>query len=260
MTLGLIDRYYDGAPRDHAEAQEAGGFTIYVGEPGGWTFSARPRLGWTGQYDAAGVAELLARMADLELPLAIEWVHETAPSLRDAVLAEGSLEVEETPLMLLGERRAPREPDGVRTRMLGPGDEEAFVASNAVARIAFDESASSDAGPEARDAVRRPPSPAALALLRAGKARVAVAEHPEHGVVAGGRHIEGDGATEIVGVATLPAFRRTGLAAAVTEVLIDDALQRGCETVFLTASSPPVAALYAGLGFERVGTGYVAER
>ncbi len=259
MILELLDRYYDGAPRDHAEAQEVGGFTVFVGEPGGWTFSARPQLGWEGEYDASAVAALVARMTELGLPPVLEWVHDTAPSLLDAVTADGSLEVDETPLMVLGERRLTRAPDEVRVRMIGPDDEEAFVASNAVARVAFDDSSANDAGAEARDQARRPPSSTALSLLHAGTARVAVAEHPQHGVVAGGRHIEREGVTEVVGVATLPAFRRTGLAAAVTQLLIDDALDRGCSTVFLTASSPAVAALYSGLGFERVGTGYVAE-
>ena len=259
MILERLDQYYDRAPRDHAEAQEVGGFTVFVSEPGGWTFAARPRPGWSGGYDAAAVAALVARMTELGVPPALEWVHETAPSLRDAVLADGTLDVEETPLMVLGERRAVTRPSGVRVRMIGPADEDAFVDSNAVARVAFDDSSAADAGAEARDEARRPPSAMALELLRAGRARVAVAEHPRHGVVAGGRHIERDGVTEVVGVATLPAFRRTGLAAAVTDVLVDDALERGCGTVFLTASSPAVAALYAGLGFEPVGTGYVAE-
>lgn len=259
MDIGRIDSYYDAAPRQHASAQDLDGFTVFVGDQGGWTFAARPRRGWDGEHDAAGVAQLLSRMAELGLPPALEWVHETAPSLRDAVLAEGSLDLEVTPLMVLGDRRAVPEPAAVRIRMLGPSDEDAFGALNAVARVAFDPSSPHDAGAEARDAGLQPPSPQAMELLRAGTARVAVAEHPDHGVVAGGRHIELAGVTEVVGVATLPAFRRAGLAAAVTDALIDDALGRGVDLVFLTASSPAVAALYSRLGFEPVGTGYAAE-
>jgi ribosomal protein S18 acetylase RimI-like enzyme len=266
VTLPRLERYYDGAPREHAEAQHVGGFTVFVGEPGGWTFSARPTLQGTeeyageyaGEYDAAAVAALVSRMSELDLTPALEWIHETTPSLRDAVLAEGSLVVEETPLMVLEERRASRVPSGITVRMLEAPDDEVFVAFNAVARVAFDDSAPDDAGSEARDAARRPLAPQATELLRAGRARVAVAEHPEHGVVAGGRHIARDGVTEIVAVATLPAFRRTGLAAAVTDLLIGDAHDRGCDTVFLTASSPAVAALYRGLGFTEVATGYAA--
>ena len=55
-------------------------------------------------------------------------------------------------------------------------------------------------------------------------------------------------------------FRRRGLAAAVTRALVDHATSLGARTVFLTASSPDVARLYAGLGFERIGTGYAAQR
>lgn len=257
--LDEIERYYDAAPREHAEAQEVAGFTIFVGPPGGWTFAARPQRGWSGEYDAAAVAALLSRMTELGLPPEVEWVHELAPSLREAVLADGTLDVQETPLMVLGELAPAAPMEGVQIRMLGPADEDAFASFNGVARLSFDPSAPAGAGPAERDAVRRPPSPQALEMLRSGRARVAVVEHPEHGVLAGGRHIERDGVTEVVGVATLPAFRRSGLASAVTQVLVDDAEERGCRTVFLTASSPAVAALYSGLGFERVGSGYVAE-
>ena len=49
--------------------------------------------------------------------------------------------------MVLGERTATPAPGGVAVRMLGPDDEEAFAASNAVARVAFDDSAARRCGP-----------------------------------------------------------------------------------------------------------------
>ena len=258
MVVELIDRYYGDAPLEHAEARDVSGFTVFVGPPDGWTFSARPRPDRTREYDAAAVSALVSGMTGLGLDPALEWVHERTPSLLDAVLSEGTLTVEETPLMILGDRRPGPEPAGVPVRMIGTSDDDALASSAAVARVAFDPAAPADAGPEARDAVRRPPTPQALALLRSERARTAVAEHPVHGVVAGGRHIAVGDVTEIVAVATLPAFRRTGLAAAVTRRLVDDALERGCTTVFLTASSPAVATLYQGLGFTRIATGYAA--
>ena len=63
-----------------------------------------------------------------------------------------------------------------------------------------------------------------------------------------------------MGVATLPSARRQGLGGAVTAALVDDARDLGLSTVFLTASSPDVARIYAGIGFRPVGTGWVAER
>jgi predicted GNAT family acetyltransferase len=64
--------------------------------------------------------------------------------------------------------------------------------------------------------------------------------------------------TEVVGVATLPAFRRRGLGAAVTGLLVADARARGVETVFLTAGDEEIARVYARLGFVRIGTSCIA--
>jgi predicted GNAT family acetyltransferase len=55
-------------------------------------------------------------------------------------------------------------------------------------------------------------------------------------------------------VATLPAVRRQGLGGAVTAALVEDALARGAETVFISAGSEAIARVYARLGFKRVGT------
>ena len=60
--------------------------------------------------------------------------------------------------------------------------------------------------------------------------------------------------SEIVGVATLPVVRRQGLGGAVTGTLVEDALERGVETVFLSAGSEDIARVYGRLGFKRVGT------
>jgi predicted GNAT family acetyltransferase len=64
--------------------------------------------------------------------------------------------------------------------------------------------------------------------------------------------------TEVAGVATLPAYRRRGLGAAVTAHLVADARRRGSETVFLTAGDEEIARLYASLGFRRIGTSCIA--
>jgi predicted GNAT family acetyltransferase len=76
---------------------------------------------------------------------------------------------------------------------------------------------------------------------------------------ASGIHQPVGGVTEVVGVATLPAFRRRGLGAAVTALLVADARRRGVETVFLTAGDEEIARVYGRLGFERVGTSCIAE-
>ena len=99
-----------------------------------------------------------------------------------------------------------------------------------------------------------------LDLLAEGAVRIAVAEHAGLGQLATGRTLPLAGVTEVMGVATLPSARRQGLGGAVTAALVDDARDLGLSTVFLTASSPDVARIYAGIGFRPLGTGWVAER
>ena len=64
--------------------------------------------------------------------------------------------------------------------------------------------------------------------------------------------------SEIVGVATLPAFRRTWDRGAIVGLLIEEALKRGFETVFLSADDEAVARLYRRLGFRPIATACVA--
>ena len=92
------------------------------------------------------------------------------------------------------------------------------------------------------------------ARMRRGLTIMAVAEDEAAGPVCVGWHQPVDDTTEVVGVATLPCARRRGLAASLTAKLVEDALERGVSTIFLTAGSDDVARVYARVGFERVGT------
>ena len=105
--------------------------------------------------------------------------------------------------------------------------------------------------------------PAAVDQTRAeladGRRVMGVARSALDGPVAVGSHRPRDGVTEIVGVAVLPEFRRRGLAAALTDHLVEDALGRAINVVVLTAESDAVARIYARIGFRRIGTAGVAE-
>jgi len=72
-------------------------------------------------------------------------------------------------------------------------------------------------------------------------------------IAAVGWHQPVNGSSEVVGVATLPAFRRRGLATAVTAMLVVDAHERGVDTVFLSADDDDVARIYERVGFPRIG-------
>jgi ribosomal protein S18 acetylase RimI-like enzyme len=263
--LERIERYYDAVPRRFARVEECGPFTIFLGDPGGWTYYARPALGRSGHLTSADVAAALDRQAAAGLPPVLEWVHETAPSLLDAAQRIRSLEVEELPLLALdGDLTVttPQLPHRTSVRLLGARDEDALSSATAVSTVAFDTegTARGPQGPAERDAARKDASRRVLSLVAEVAVRIAVAEHEVDGVLATGRTLPLGGVTEVMGVATLPSARRQGLGAAVTARLVADAGSLGLRTVFLTASSPDVAHIYAGIGFERIGTAYSARR
>ena len=79
------------------------------------------------------------------------------------------------------------------------------------------------------------------------------------GPVGGGSYNPCAGVAEIVGVGVLPAYRRRGIAGALTSVLARQALDTGCRTVFCSADDDDVARVYAASGFRRVGTACAAE-
>jgi GNAT superfamily N-acetyltransferase len=262
--LARLERYYDAVPRRFSTVEECGPFTLFLGEPGGWVYYARPRLGVAGPFTPTAVAAALARLRALGLPPTIEWVHETTPDLLAAVQTEGSLQVEELPLLALdGDLAVPvtAPAEGVRVRLLGPDDAEAVSAATATSAVGFATAgtARGDAGPAERDAARKPASARVLDLVAAGAVRIAVAETEQGGVLATGRTLPIGDVTEVMGVATLPSARRRGRGAAVTAALLADARSLGLRTVFLTASSAAVARIYEQVGFARVGTGWVAE-
>jgi GNAT superfamily N-acetyltransferase len=195
-----------------------------------------------------------ARQRELGVPESFEWVHEVTPSLIDAVRAAG-LEALEAPLMVMEEFAAPAHDP--RVRLLGAGD-PALAAARAVADVAF-AAAGTAVGPEGpaeRDAALKPDLDFLRDRLRRRITVTAVAETAD-GVVASGSHQPVGDVTEVVGVATLPSFRRQGLGAAVTGALVADALEHGAGIVFLSAGSEEIARVYGRLGFRRIGTAFI---
>jgi ribosomal protein S18 acetylase RimI-like enzyme len=140
-------------------------------------------------------------------------------------------------------------------RVLEAGD-PTLAAASAVQHVGFG-AAGTAAGPQGvteRDAAT---DDTGLDFLRERMRRgltVTIVAEGEYGPAAAGQHQPVEGVTEIVGVATLPAVRRQGLAGAVTGALVEDALERGVETVFLSAGSDDITRVYSRLGFRRVGT------
>jgi ribosomal protein S18 acetylase RimI-like enzyme len=62
-----------------------------------------------------------------------------------------------------------------------------------------------------------------------------------------------EGVAELYGVVTDPPFRRRGVAATICSALVERLFHDGGSLVFLDAENPGAEALYAGLGFRRIG-------
>jgi predicted GNAT family acetyltransferase len=144
------------------------------------------------------------------------------------------------------------------------GPQEDLGRIGAVAEIAFANPGTGigSAGTQDLGAMAHEADPAVLAFVRARVASgvtVQAAAFVDGEPVATGAHQPVGDATEIVGVACLPAFRRRGLGAAVTSLLVRDALARGVTTVCMSADDADVERLYSHLGFATVGTVGAAE-
>ncbi|GAA2766561.1 hypothetical protein GCM10010103_56020 [Streptomyces paradoxus] len=265
--LDRIEAYYDAVPRHGARVEDHGPLTLFVREGQGWPFYARPARGWSGTLRATDVRKVRARQRELGVPESFEWVAETTPTLR-AAAEESGLVVHEHPLMVLDPGTPAARADGVSSsvsvRITG-ADDPILPGALAVPHLAFAEPGTSVglAGtPQLAEAIdaRVADGSVERAMLRIRAGLTAVAAAVEDGsVLSAGQHQPLAGVSEIVGVGTLPAARRRGLAGAVTAALVADARSRGAATVFLSAGDDDVARVYARLGFRTIGTALIAE-
>jgi ribosomal protein S18 acetylase RimI-like enzyme len=254
--LRRINRYLDAVPRAVTRTETIGPFTVFINEGRGWRYYARPTPGETA-FAADDVGDVLARQRDLRQPTEFEWVEGSAPTLGDTLRSAG-LVVESMPLMHVTQEtfRAATSPTDAVVRFVRIDDD--LARWNAVAMVAFDVGGT-EPGPEGIEtldpmAAHADPGSVGFARERLAEGFTVMAG----ALVAGdpvsiGSHQPLEGIAEVTGVATLPAFRRRGLGAAVTSLLVRDAFDRGVTTVFLSAGGDDVARMYASLGFREVG-------
>ena len=262
-VIERIDAFCDAVPRRRARADRFGPLVLFVPTGPGWPYYARPSRGSRPPVTAADVRAVRARQRELIIPESFEWIEQVAPEMA-AAAAEAGLDVQRHPLMVLSPPlRAPVLPPGVTVRVVSPEDPE-LDRIWAVPAVAFGHpgTAAGEAGPAERDKIAADHDGGTMAMLRerlrSGHSVLAAAFGPD-GPLAAGSHQAVDGIAEITGVGVLPSSRRQGLGAAVTALLARDALDRGVQTVFLSASDHAVARVYARTGFREIGTAMIAE-
>ena len=259
--LAELERYYDTAPRAMCDTEEVGPFTLFVRRRNGFPYYARPRLGLTDEVTPDEVTTVLSRQRELDVPRAVEWVHDTTPSLLAAARAAG-MTVEECPLLVLVE-----DPPAVKSdadvRVVAVDDLDLKLVCAAVSvSFAHAGTAVGEASVAERDdeaATRPTHAERVAALMTAGLSVLVGAFDPQAGPVGGGSHNARGDVSEVVGVGVLPAYRRRGLAGAITAQLAGHARAQGVQTVFCSAQDDAVARVYEAVGFRRVGTACIAE-
>ena len=277
-AIERIDAFCDAVPRRRARAEEHGPLVLFVPTGLGWPYYARPRRpadpsdarrapsgagGPGGTVTAEDIRAVRARQRELLIPESFEWIDEAAPGMTAAAPGAG-LTARAHPLMVLSALEpAPVTEPGITVRLVSPGEPE-LDRIWAVPAVAFGHpgTAAGLAGAIERDKIAADHDEGTMDILRerlrSGQSVLAAAFGPD-GPLAAGSCQPLAGVAEITGVGVLPSSRRQGLGAAVTALLARDALDRGVETVFLSASDHAVARIYARIGFREIGTAMIAE-
>lgn len=217
-----------------------GPFTAYLdpGDPLRFFNYAIPENGARPARDDVGALRRVFRDR-ARLPR-LEWVEEAAPAVAPALAAAGMREELRAPLMTLTEAELVDAAADVEGLTIAPVDDADVAACVDVQRRAFGDSPLADG--EERPDPRRHGGGAVLA--RAAGEPVAAAGWTR--VV--------DATAEVAGVATAEAWRRRGLAGAVTAAAAREAFRAGATRCVLSPGDEGAQRVYERAGFRRVAT------
>lgn len=259
LLRSRADRYLDEAPRSDSEAISVGALTLFVSRTP-WAYYARPdRSGRAVRQ--RDLVRLRRACANWRQPLQLDWIRELHPSL-EAMVREFGLMISAHPLLVMTHEMFEVQRRSVRTVVLDPEDPR-LLKARAVAHVAFDQAMGAQAGVAQREArfvqldadeIRH-----ILDRARSGRTVTGIAVQEGSGVVAVGSYNRVGDTAEIVGVGTLPAYRRLGFGSEVVQLLCENAFASGIRLVLLAAEDEPVAQIYQRLGFRRIGTCMGAE-
>ncbi|NJP97263.1 GNAT family N-acetyltransferase [Nonomuraea sp. FMUSA5-5] len=187
------------------------------------------------------VAALVAAFRERARVPRLEYVPQTSPEVEAALLAAGFVPEGRYPLLVCPPAEVvdvPVPPD-VRVRLVS--DDPGLWAVARVMNEAF-------GAPEATEH-----DVARLRNVLDGGGLVAAAS--VSGQVVGGGQLgrPHEGVAEVAGIAVAPAYRRRGIAGAVTALLTREGAGAGVGTPFLTPADDAAARVYARTGYRRVG-------
>jgi len=173
----------------------------------------------------------------------LEYVARLAPAVEAALTAAGFVVEGRLPLMVCapGAEQPLPVPEGIE--LIVPASDDELLATVAVQNEAYGDS---PPGPEDVRGLRASLADGGLAVL----ARVAATGEP---VGAGVCSPPTDGSTEVAGIGVRAAFRRQGVAGALTTRLVREAFDAGVTLPFLMAAHEAEARIYARAGFTTIG-------
>jgi ribosomal protein S18 acetylase RimI-like enzyme len=208
----------------------------------------------SGEALSAALAEVRAAFVARDRLPRFEFIEEFAPDFGAALTAAGfALEDPTVLLVCTRDTFRPASPiPGLEIITLTPDSPaEDLLARMEVQRRGFGDT--SGDSPTLADAERL-----RLKLARTGAFLARLDGVP---VAAGGFTAPLDGFTELVGIATLEAYRRRGIASALTAQAAQTAFERGVEVAFLTAADERAGRVYQRVGFRPYATAlaYCAE-
>ena len=91
-------------------------------------------------------------------------------------------------------------------------------------------------------------------FIAAGGIMVSARDQATGATVGGGVcDVPFDATSELAGIGVRPAYRRRGIAAAMTAWLVDQALAAGTTHIFLMAAGDNAARIYGRVGFKLIG-------
>lgn len=245
-VLETLEHYLDVAPRAVAVSRECGPFTVFVRDsPRGHALYARPRLGYSRPIGAQEVRRMLDFQRAIGVPRALEWVHETTPTLL-AAAREAGMGVQECALLRLADYAPAATPGDYRVHQMTADDPQTGAVVAAI-----------DASFRDTDQMG-PPESSEQKLRMRSRLLVLVGAFDTLGrPVGGGMHNPRGDLTEVTGIGILPAHRRRGIGTAITSVLTGTALREG-HSPFLSAATQSAVSVYEKVGYARVGTACIA--